>query len=198
MCIRDRVNAVNDAPTLAAVVGVSFAEDSSTSITLSGNDIDGDDLTYSVSDGVDITAILDGSTVNFTASQDFNGSEEFTATVTDGEFTSSQTFTVTVNAINDAPTLASVDSVSFDEDGSGTTMLSGSDVDGDDLTYSISGGNDITASLSGSDISFSASENYNGSESFTVSVTDGEYIDCLLYTSPSPRDRTRSRMPSSA
>ena len=25
-----------------------------------------------------------------------------------------------------------------------------------------------------------------------------EYFDCLLYTSPSPRDRTRSRMPSSA
>ena len=25
-----------------------------------------------------------------------------------------------------------------------------------------------------------------------------EYADCLLYTSPSPRDRTRSRMPSSA
>ena len=25
-----------------------------------------------------------------------------------------------------------------------------------------------------------------------------EYIFCLLYTSPSPRDRTRSRMPSSA
>ena len=26
----------------------------------------------------------------------------------------------------------------------------------------------------------------------------GWYISCLLYTSPSPRDRTRSRMPSSA
>ena len=25
-----------------------------------------------------------------------------------------------------------------------------------------------------------------------------EVMDCLLYTSPSPRDRTRSRMPSSA
>ena len=25
-----------------------------------------------------------------------------------------------------------------------------------------------------------------------------EFMDCLLYTSPSPRDRTRSRMPSSA
>ena len=27
---------------------------------------------------------------------------------------------------------------------------------------------------------------------------EGVFINCLLYTSPSPRDRTRSRMPSSA
>ena len=33
-----------------------------------------------------------------------------------------------------------------------------------------------------------------------VAIKDGEVTasDCLLYTSPSPRDRTRSRMPSSA
>ena len=33
-----------------------------------------------------------------------------------------------------------------------------------------------------------------------IKFEDGEkrYIICLLYTSPSPRDRTRSRMPSSA
>ena len=34
------------------------------------------------------------------------------------------------------------------------------------------------------------------------SISDAEYDElvrnCLLYTSPSPRDRTRSRMPSSA
>ena len=29
-------------------------------------------------------------------------------------------------------------------------------------------------------------------------IIDTEYYICLLYTSPSPRDRTRSRMPSSA
>ena len=36
---------------------------------------------------------------------------------------------------------------------------------------------------------------------FDVIVTDnlfGDMLSCLLYTSPSPRDRTRSRMPSSA
>ena len=31
-----------------------------------------------------------------------------------------------------------------------------------------------------------------------VKAIKGEYISCLLYTSPSPRDMTGSRMPSSA
>ena len=31
-----------------------------------------------------------------------------------------------------------------------------------------------------------------------IQFSDSEYIDCLLYTSPSPRDRQKSRMPSSA
>ena len=31
-----------------------------------------------------------------------------------------------------------------------------------------------------------------------ASPGSGDFIICLLYTSPSPRDRTRSRMPSSA
>ena len=31
-----------------------------------------------------------------------------------------------------------------------------------------------------------------------VEIVGGDVLACLLYTSPSPRDRTRSRMPSSA
>ena len=31
-----------------------------------------------------------------------------------------------------------------------------------------------------------------------ASITRDKEVPCLLYTSPSPRDRTRSRMPSSA
>ena len=39
---------------------------------------------------------------------------------------------------------------------------------------------------------------YTQSEHLPFSFWDTIYISCLLYTSPSPRDRTRSRMPSSA
>ena len=125
---------------------------------------------------------INGSTVNFTASQDFNGSEEFTVTVTDGDLSASQTFTVTVNAINDAPTLAAVAGVSFDEDGSGSTTLVGSDIDSSDLTYSISGGTDITATVDGDTVSFAASQNFNGSETFTATVTDGEFSASQTFT----------------
>ena len=38
----------------------------------------------------------------------------------------------------------------------------------------------------------------NRFEQYSDGLTTDEYRDCLLYTSPSPRDRTRSRMPSSA
>ena len=33
---------------------------------------------------------------------------------------------------------------------------------------------------------------------YFLNVKNGDLGGCLLYTSPSPRDRTRSRMPSSA
>ena len=35
-------------------------------------------------------------------------------------------------------------------------------------------------------------------ETYLKTINEGMLKDCLLYTSPSPRDRTRSRMPSSA
>ena len=38
----------------------------------------------------------------------------------------------------------------------------------------------------------------NGHPDFTTAKKQLHFNDCLLYTSPSPRDRTRSRMPSSA
>ena len=37
-----------------------------------------------------------------------------------------------------------------------------------------------------------------GPISVTITVTEMELSSCLLYTSPSPRDRQKSRMPSSA
>ena len=41
-------------------------------------------------------------------------------------------------------------------------------------------------------------KNLSGITEITVGYLTNKRYPCLLYTSPSPRDRTRSRMPSSA
>ena len=139
-------------------------------ISLSGSDIDGDALTFSLdTDATNGSVVIDGSVATYTPNANYNGDDSFSFSVSDGSESSSANVSLSVSAVNDAPTLASVSDVSFDEDGSGSTSLSGNDIDGDDLTFSITGGSDITATLDGSDVSFSAPANYNGSE--TVSYT---------------------------
>ena len=49
----------------------------------------------------------------------------------------------------------------------------------------------------GSFLTWQGDQNASKGE-ITTLVVDGCVTNCLLYTSPSPRDRTRSRMPSSA
>ena len=45
---------------------------------------------------------------------------------------------------------------------------------------------------------FDGARNDGGMNTERVTKEFTQYIDCLLYTSPSPRDRYGSRMPSSA
>ena len=144
--------------------------------------MEGDALSYSISEGVNVTAVLSGNELSLTPNTDFNGTEEFTVTVNDGDLVDTETFTLTVNAVNDAPQLAEVSEVAFNEDTDFVLVLSASDVDGDDVTFSISGGSDITATLNGSEATFSAPQDYNGSEEFTVEVTDGDLSDSETFT----------------
>ena len=76
----------------------------------------------------------------------------------------------------------------------------------DGSTVNISGGSfdrDFNAN-SGSDVSISGGNfgfDFTANAGSGVELVGGEFAlngNCLLYTSPSPRDRTRSRMPSSA
>ena len=110
---------------------------------------------------------------SFSAPANYNGSEEFSVSVSDGEYTDSQSITVTVNPVNDAP-VANAASGETAEDQSVVVSLSGSDIDGDNLSFSL----DLLAengsvTLDGSLATYTPSANYNGDDSFSFSVSDG-------------------------
>ena len=68
------------------------------------------------------------------------------------------------------------------------------------ITHSVSfysTSDNIQVGLSSDTIGFSTFHRFKESER-VIYKTDGQTAVCLLYTSPSPRDATLSRMPSSA
>ncbi|EGR1556380.1 tandem-95 repeat protein [Vibrio parahaemolyticus] len=120
------VTPVNDAPVAKDDTAIT---DEDTPVTIdvlpNDNDIDGDKLSIqsaSVPEAQGKVEIVDGKLV-FTPAENFNGHAEITYTVTDGQLTDEAKVTVTVNPVNDAPTIK-VDAVeSITEDGVNTETV---------------------------------------------------------------------------
>ena len=171
------IAAVNDAPTTSAV-SASTNEDTSTTITLSGTDVEGDTITYSiVSDASNGTTSLSGATVTYTPTANYNGTDTFTFKANDGTVDSNtSTVTITVASVNDAPVANDVSST-IDENRfarMATLTLDATDVEGDALTYSlVSDPSNGTVSVSGSTLTYNANQDWNGTETFTYKASDG-------------------------
>ncbi|MGL1262489.1 tandem-95 repeat protein [Vibrio parahaemolyticus] len=102
------VTPVNDSP-VAVDDTTSIQEDTAVTIDVLTNDtdVDGDKLSIesaSVPKEQGMVEVVDGKLV-FTPAENFNGDAEITYTVTDGELTDEAKVTVTVNPVNDAPTI---------------------------------------------------------------------------------------------
>ncbi|EMK2732411.1 tandem-95 repeat protein, partial [Vibrio alginolyticus] len=120
------VTPVNDAPVATNDTAITD-EDTPVTIDVLPNDtdIDGDTLSIqsaSVPEAQGKVEIVDGKLV-FTPAENFNGDAEITYTITDGSLTDQAKVAVTVNPVNDAPTIK-VDAVeSITEDAVSTDTV---------------------------------------------------------------------------
>lgn len=165
----------NDAP-VAQAQTVSGTEDQQAIITLSGTDIDGDALTYTISGAPARGTIIStvGSKVTYKPTANLNGIDSFTFTVSDGNATSAPaTVTVDVAAVEDAP-VATAQTVSATEDTASPILLTGIDPDGDTLGFALSS-SPAHGTLTGTPpaVTYTPVANYNGADAFSFTVTDG-------------------------
>ncbi|EHR1165379.1 tandem-95 repeat protein, partial [Vibrio parahaemolyticus] len=140
------VTPVNDAPVAKDDTAITD-EDIPVTIDVlpNDNDIDGDKLSIqsaSVPEAQGKVEIVDGKLV-FTPAENFNGDAEITYTVTDGELTDEAKVAVTVNPVNDAPTIKvdAVESITEDAVNTDTVVASltvrDTDTPEDQLTVSL-------------------------------------------------------------
>jgi VCBS repeat-containing protein len=113
----------------------------------------------------------------YTPAANYHGLDSFTYRANDGLTNSGlATVSITVNPVNDAP-VASNQSVTIPEDTVTNLVLTGSDVDGDSLTFAVLA-NPTNGTLSLLDtntgaLTYTPATNYNGQDTFTFTVFDG-------------------------
>jgi len=112
------------------------------------------------------------------------GTTTMTLTASDGQGGSAtQSFALKVINTNDAPVLASVTNVTTYEDTAKTVTLSGTDVDGDALTYTGKSNTDkVTISISSATMTLSPAADWYGTASITAYVSDGTVKDSTTFT----------------
>jgi hypothetical protein len=172
--VNDPVAIVSDVPAMA------FSEDGAARMNLVPyfDDVDSQ-IAYSVETACPglTTSVADG-VLSVSADEGWNGYGTVTVTATDGQYSVSAPMGVTVLAVNDPPVaLSQIGDVAVAEDESATLELSERFADADsDLAYQVDGAIQITATIDAAGtLTISAPENWYGSESLTVTATDGEY-----------------------
>jgi hypothetical protein len=201
------VSAVNDAPAITQGDGpltVTMSEDGAPTAwavpTLGATDADtaAVPLTWSVktaaSNGTATVSGTGSAPVTFTYSptENWSGSDSFVVQVSDGDLTDQITVNVTVSAVNDAPAITQGNgpsTVTMSEDGAPTAWavptLGATDADtaAVPLTWSVkTAASNGTATVSGTGsapvtFTYSPTENWSGSDSFVVQVSDGDLLD---------------------
>lgn len=172
------INPVNDGP-----VGVDdqFTVDEdgvlNDSVSANDSDVDGDSLSFALGAGPTegtVTLNPDG-TFTYRPNQDFNGSDSFSYSVSDGAESSTATVRVTVSPANDAPD-AMDDDAAIDEDTSLDIFVlnNDTDVDGDAFTASLlvpaSNG---TVTVDGNGVfNYQPDPNFFGVDSFVYIIED--------------------------
>jgi uncharacterized repeat protein (TIGR01451 family) len=175
------VTPVNDPPH-AVGQSVSTNEDVALGITLVGTDADGDPLVYTIVSTPSLGSLTgSGAARTYTPQANVSGADTFTFTVSDGHVTSpAATVNVTVNAVNDPPTVVSpiADLTITGEDTTATVSLAGvfTDVEsgagGLTLTATSSNPGLVTPSIAGGTLTLALAPNVGGTATVTVRATD--------------------------
>jgi VCBS repeat-containing protein len=165
-------------------VGVDDSFITDEDVKLSGdvldNDINGQGAILTVSLLSDVSngilLLNNDGTFDYTAAPDFNGSDSFTYTVSDGSFTDTATVSITVNYVNDNPVLTA-DTVTTKEDISVNidVVVNDTDVDGDTLSVSVVGAasNGTTSINLDGTVSYTPNLHFFGTDSFIYTAYDG-------------------------
>ncbi|MBC8009534.1 MAG: tandem-95 repeat protein, partial [Burkholderiales bacterium] len=165
----------NDAP-VAQARAHTLAEDTALAITLTGDDPDGDALSYQIASAPEHGVLSgEGANLTYTPAANYHGADAFAFTVSDGILVSAAaTVTLTITPVNDAP-VAQAQAVTVAANASVAVQLGAVDPEGDaPLSFAVSG-QPAHGTVSGVApvLVYEPAYGYSGPDAFMFTASDG-------------------------
>jgi len=162
----------NDEPTIEIVNDVTLYEDSEGIISFDIQDIDGDNINFSVNEPEHGAIIVDGTQVTYIPDHDYAGPDSIVVNYSDGTAQKSNSVNVNVLQVNDEPIIEATNEVHMIEDSVQEIIFSASDIeDGENIEINVQSDNGIAIVQDGM-IIYSPNADYNGTDTIIITVKD--------------------------
>ncbi|WP_205313735.1 beta strand repeat-containing protein, partial [Rheinheimera maricola] len=178
------VTNVNDAPTISGTPATRVTQDALYSFIPTAEDIDGDNLTFSISNKPDWAAFdtTNGALTGTPTNTHVGETANIVISVSDADLTASlPAFSITVDNTNDAPVISGAPATTVAQDAAYNFTPAASDADNDSLTFSITNKpswvsfDTATGSMTGTP----SNADVGTTAAIVISVSDGEFSAAL-------------------
>ena len=171
------INNLNDnAPVYTAATSLNASENQTAAFTATATDADGDSFTFSISGGADkddFSIVNASGVVTFNTAPDYETKNTYVLIidVLDGGYTTSQEVTINITDVNEAPIFTSASTFSANENQTSVDTVSASDPEGVTITYSVSGTDASSFSISESGVlTFETAPNFEAKNSYSITA----------------------------
>ena len=164
---------------------VSTNEDTNITINVLANDsfISSSPYVLSALNGSHGLVEVSDNNIIYSPDSDFNGSDSFSYTITQGSKTSSGAVSVTVIATNDVPSINAASVYKVDENQTSVATIAITDVDGDELSLTMSGADADSFNLSSANIlTFKTAPDFETKDSYSIKLTLTDGIETVEKT----------------
>ena len=164
---------------------VSTNEDTNITINVLANDsfISSSPYVLSALNGSHGLVEVSDNNIIYSPDSDFNGSDSFSYTITQGSKTSSGAVSVTIIATNDVPSINAASVYKVDENQTSVATIAITDVDGDELSLTMSGADADSFNLSsGNVLTFKTAPDFETKDSYSIKLTLTDGVETVEKT----------------
>ena len=173
----------NHVPEISFLNDTLMNEDSELLRKFVSIDVDNDELTYTTwSDTSSVTSTVIQDSLLIILEQNWYGVSTVYLRASDGQLSDTLKFNLVVNPVNDKPVLTALNDTTILEDEEIYRVLSSSDIDSDESSYSAwADSSSIFADVVDDSLFIGLAPNWNGSTDIYYSVSDGQLSDTLKF-----------------